>query len=186
MKWFADLTIEKIRGKFSKSGANEESVHFEKGKELYFADQFKEAIIHFDNAISSGSHLEAYKLKGNCLQKLDYHYNAIDDFDKAIEENPLDFSNYYSRAVSKKAILDFTGQIEDLHNAIYYYKKNSILENSILRNFENDLLFAKMKIEGLTKNAAEITKIPSLEIKSLIRDSLHLIKQVKLKNAALK
>ncbi|WP_264537464.1 tetratricopeptide repeat protein [Flavobacterium sp. N1736] len=186
MKWFTNLTIEKIKGKFSKSNTSTESVHFEKGKELYFANQFQEAIIHFDNAITSGLYYEAYKLKGNCLQKLDYHYNAIEDFDKAIEANPLDFSNYYSRAVSKKAILDFTGQIEDLHNAIYYYRKNSILENSILRSFENDLLFAKMKIEGLTKNAAEIARIPSLEIKSLIRDSLHLIKQVKLKNTALK
>jgi len=43
-----------------------------------------------------------------------------------------------------------------------------------------------MSIDGLTKNAAEIAKIPALEIKSLITDSLHLIKQVKLKNAALK
>ncbi len=186
MKWFTNLTLEKIRGKFSKSNVSTESVHFEKGKELYFADQFQEAIIHLDNAIISGTHHEAYKLKGNCLQKLDYHYNAIEDFDKAIEANPLDFSNYYSRAISKKAILDFTGQIEDLHNAIYYYKKNTILENSMLRSFENDLLFAKTKIEGLTKNAAEITKIPSLEIKSLIKDSLQLIRQVKLKNAVLK
>ena len=187
MKWFNNLTLEKIRGKFSKSITNsEESVHFEKGKELYAANQFQEAIIHLENAISSGSYHEAYKLKANCLQKMDYHYNAIEDFDKAIEANPLDFSSYYSRAVSKKAIFDFTGQIEDLHNAIYYYKKNTILENSILRSFESDLLFAKMSIDGLTKNAAEIAKIPSLEIKSLITDSLHLIKQVKLKNAALK
>jgi tetratricopeptide (TPR) repeat protein len=186
MKWFINLAIQKIRGKFSKSDTNEKSVHFEKGKELYNASQFQEAIIHLDNAINLGSDYDVYKLKGNCLQKLDYHYNAIEDFDKAIEANPFDFSNYYSRAVSKKAILDFTGQVEDLHNAIHYYKKNTILENSILRSFENDLLLAKMKIDGLAKNAAEITKIPSLEIKSLIKDSLYLIGQVKLKNAALK
>lgn len=184
MKWLINLAAE-IKGKFSKSGTDQESVHFETGKKLYSANQYQEALFHLKNATSTESDI-IYKLKGNCHQKLDYHYNAIEDFDKAIETNPLEFSTYYSRAVSKKAILDFTGHIEDLHNAIYYYKKNTVLEHATLTAFETDLLLAKMNIEGLAKNTSEGNKSPILEIKSLIKDSLHLITQVKLKKAALK
>ena len=42
-----------------------------------------------------------------------------------------------------------------------------------------------MNIEALTKNASEITKKTTLEIKTRIKESLHLIRKVKLKNILL-
>jgi tetratricopeptide (TPR) repeat protein len=185
MKWFTNLSI-KLKGKFSKSVTDQSAEILETAKKLMSAHQYEEALLCLDSAITSNSDNDnAYKLKGECLQKMNFHYNAIEDFDKAIETNPLEFSNYYSRAVSKKAILDFTGQIEDLHNAIYYYNKSAVLKKSILRAFESDLLSAKMNIEMLAKNASEITKTPALEIRTHIKESLHLIREVKLKNVVL-
>lgn len=184
MNWFYNLTVKKFKDRFSNTTSNDEgSANLEKGKRLFLSNQFQEALLHLDNAINSGFDNDAYVIRGNCLQKLDYHYHAIEDFDKAIEIDPLQFSIYYNRAVSKKAILDFTGQIEDLHNAIYYYKKNTNTENHFLKTFETDLLAAKMNIEGLQQNMHEVRKAASLEIKSLIKDSLYLIKKVRLRNA---
>ncbi|MBF4516888.1 hypothetical protein IRZ71_11050 [Flavobacterium sp. ANB] len=182
MNWFINLTG-KFKDKFSSSNATNEGLeNLEKGKRLYNSNQIQDALIYLDNAINLGFDNGAYEIRGNCFQKLDYHYKAIEDFDKAIEMNPLEFSYYYSRAVSKKAILDFTGQIEDLHNAIYYYKRNKSVENNFLKIFETDLLIAKTYIEGLKQNITDLHHTPYLEIKTLIRDSLHLIKKVKLKN----
>jgi tetratricopeptide (TPR) repeat protein len=185
MKWFISSTIKKIRDRFSKSTTNEGLVNLEKGKQLYLSNQIKDAIFYLDSAINSGFDTDAYEVRGNCLQRLDYHYNAIDDFDKAIEINPLKFSSYYSRAKSKKAILDFTGQIEDLHNAIYYYKKGSNAEKTILKAFETDLLLAKTKIDNLRNDLNELHKVPAAEIKTLIRESLNLIKKTKVKTSTL-
>ena len=184
MKWYADLTIKRFEERFFKSKNPSVNENLEIGKKLYLASKFQDAIVYLDNAINSGFENDAYEVRGNCLQKLDYHYNAIENFDQAIEIDPLKFSIYYSRAISKRAILDFTGQIEDLHNAIYYYRKNTNVENHVLKAFETDLLTAKMNIEGLRQNMYEARKtLPSLEIKTLIKDSLHLIKKVKLRNS---
>ncbi|OXA82108.1 hypothetical protein SAMN05444397_101850 [Flavobacterium aquidurense] len=184
MKWFTSLML-KFRGKFSNSTTDKSFENLEKARKFYLANKYEEALVCLSTFSNSDAHPEAYKLKGDCLQRMDFHYNAIEDFDKAIETNPLEFSNYYSRAVSKKAILDFTGQIEDLHNAIYYYNKSAVLKRSVLRAFESDLLSAKMNIETLAKNASEITRTPTLEIKTHITESLHLIRKVKLKNVVL-
>ncbi|WP_264524236.1 tetratricopeptide repeat protein [Flavobacterium sp. N502536] len=182
MKWFNTLTIKKFTERLSKSHSNEGSAHLERGRQFYLSNQFQDALLHLNIAINSGFDQGVYALRGNCLQKLDYHYNAIEDFDKAIETDPLEFSIYYNRAVSKRAILDFTGHIEDLHNAIYYYKKHSNIENQVLKAFETDLQAAKMDIEGPVQSRYEGRKAPSLEIKSLIRDSLNLIKKARVRN----
>jgi tetratricopeptide (TPR) repeat protein len=182
MKWFNTLVIKKFTERLSKPVSNDGSLHLEKGRQFYLSNRFQDALLHLNCAINSGFDQGVYALRGTCLQKLDYHYNAIEDFDKAIETDPLEFSIYYNRAVSKRAILDFTGHIEDLHNAIYYYKKHSTIENQVLREFEAHLQAAKMDIEGPIQNRHEIRKAPSLEIKSLIRDSLNLIKKAKGRN----
>lgn len=182
MNWFNNLSKKIFKEGVSRSASNEALANFERGKQLYYSNQYQDALLHLDLAVNSGFDSGIFEVRGNCLQKMDYHYRAIEDFDKAIEIDPLEYSNYYSRAISKKAILDFTGQIEDLHNAIHYYKKNIRPEN-LLKVFETDLLSAKKQIEGLKHFGKEQYNVPSLEIKTLIRDSLHLLKKVKLRNA---
>lgn len=115
MKWFTNLQV-KYKALCSKSNLNEGLENLGKGKKLYLSNQIQATLGHLDNTINLGFDTGAYEIRGNCFQKLNYH-------SKAIEIKPLEFSHYYSRAVSKKAIFDIRGQIEDLHNAIYYYKK---------------------------------------------------------------
>ncbi|QOG01137.1 tetratricopeptide repeat protein [Flavobacterium sp. MDT1-60] len=183
MKWFTSITIQKIKERFSKSGIDPGAENLEKGRNLFLSNRISDALTHLNKAIHLGFETDAYELRGNCLQKLDCHDNAIEDFDKAIENDPLKFSVYYSRALSKKAVRDFTGHIEDIHNAIYYYKKSSTVENQTLKTFETQLLSAQLNIDHEMQNSAQPEKVPSGEIKSLIRDSLLLIKKVRLKAA---
>lgn len=185
MKWFTTL-ITGFTSKFSKKPLTESLVNLEKGKELYLTSRFQEAIVHLDNAVNSEFDSTVYELRASCFQKLDYHYKAIEDFDKVIELNPLEFSYYYSRAVSKKAIYDFTGQIEDLHNCIHYYKKNKNIENRLLKKLETDLITAGNHIERLKQNISLLHNNSYTEIKAVISDCLQQIKKLKPRNNKLK
>ncbi|RUT72093.1 hypothetical protein D0817_00250 [Flavobacterium cupreum] len=182
MKGLLNAAITKVRERFSQSAKNPSVAHLEKAKMLFKSNRLQEALTHFDQAILAGFEYGVYELRGRCLQKLDYHYKAIDDFDKAIESDPLQFSMYYARAVSKKAILDFTGHLEDLHNAIYYYKKEPIEDQIMLDHFRTDVLSAQISIETLDSGGSSTAKVRSFEIKNLIKDSLHLIQKVRLKS----
>lgn len=143
MKWFNNLEA-KLKTIFFKSNTSQEVVNLKKGKKLYLSNKFSEALLYFDNSLNSRFDLKVFKLRAKCLQKLNKHSQAIEDFDKLIEENPLEFSNYYRRAISKNAVFDLRGQIEDLHNCIYYYKKSKNIERPILKNLETDLIDAKI------------------------------------------
>lgn len=177
------MTIQKIKQRFSKSVIDPGAENLEKGRNFFLCNRISEALPHLNKAIHLGFETDVYELRGNCLQKLECHMNAIDDYDMAIENDPLKFSVYYSRALSKKAVRDFTGHIEDLYSAIYYYKKSPRVENQTLKTFETDLLSAMRDIKHEMQNSDHPEKIPSSEIKSLIRDSLLLIKKVRLKTA---
>jgi tetratricopeptide (TPR) repeat protein len=178
MKWFVNLGIQ-FKSKFPEQNHEQETADLEKGKQLFLSSKFDEALYHLDNALNSGFNSTVYELRARCFQKLNYHYKAIEDFDKVIEDNPLEFSYYYNRAISKNAISDLSGQIEDLHNCIYYYKKNKNIENHILKNLETDLKIAGNYVEGVKNTIASIHNISYLEIKNLINDCLVQIKKIK-------
>ena len=150
MKWFVNLGIQ-FKSKVSEQNPEQDTADLEKGKQLYLSSRFNEALSYLDNAVNAGFNSTVYELRARCFQKLNYHYKAIEDFDRVIEDNPLEFSYYYSRAVSKNAISDIGGQIEDLHNCIYYYKKNKNIESRILKNLETDLITAGDYIESVKK-----------------------------------
>ena len=181
MKWFNSLRI-KFKNIFTKLNPKQELLSLNKGKKLYLSDRFSEALLYFDNAIDSGSEVNVFKIRAKCLQKLNKHSQAIEDFDKLIEDNPLEFSNYYRRAISKKAIADLPGQIEDLTSCIYYYKKNKNLEDSILKNLEADLIDAGNYIENVKNSIISIHNVPYFEIKNLVNECLCQIKKIRIKN----
>ncbi|KQB42611.1 hypothetical protein [Flavobacterium aquidurense] len=181
MKWFNDLGI-KLKNIFFKSNSKQELINLKRGKELYLSNKFSEALLYFDHSVNSGFDLKVFKLRAKCLQKLNKHSQAIEDFDKLIEDNPLEFSNYYRRAISKNAIFDLKGQIEDLHTCIYYYKKNKNIENNILKNLETDLIDAGNYIEKIKNSVTSIHNVPYFEIKNLVNESLNQIKKIKLQN----
>ncbi len=180
MKWFVNLGFH-FKNKVSEQNLQQDSADLEKGKELYLSSQFSEALSYLDNALNSGFNSTVYELRAKCFQQLNYHYRAIDDFDKVIEDNPLEFSYYYSRAVSKNAVYDITGQIEDLQNCIYYYKKNKNIESSILKNLETDLIIAGNYVEDVKNTIASVHNISYHEIKNLINECLLQIKRIRLR-----
>ncbi|MDQ6530523.1 hypothetical protein [Flavobacterium sp. LHD-85] len=185
MKWFVNLGI-LFKSKVSEQNLHLENIDLEKGKELYLSSRFNEALSYLDNAADSGFNSTVYELRAKCFQKLDYHYRAIEDFDKVIEDNPLEFSYYYSRAISKNAVADLSGQIEDLHNCIYYYRKNKNIENSILKNLETDLIIARNYVEGLKNSIASVHNISYPEIKNLIGECLIQIKKIRIQSRRFK
>ncbi|MFD2942459.1 hypothetical protein [Flavobacterium notoginsengisoli] len=185
MKWFVNLGFP-FKGKIVEQNIHQNSADLEKGKELYLSRQFSEALSYLDNAVNSGFDSTVYELRAKCFQKLNYHYKAIDDFDKVIEDNPLEFSYYYSRAVSKNAIEDISGQIEDLQNCIYYYKKNKNIESGILKNLETDLITAGKYVEGVKNTITSVHNVSYIEIKNLINECLLQIKRIRLKSRRFK
>lgn len=180
MKWFVNLGMQ-FKSKLSKSNPTQDLIDLKKGRQLYLASKFHDAILHLDVAVSSGFDISVYELRAKCFQKLDYHYKAIEDFDKVIEDNPLKFLNYYRRAISKNAVFDLQGQIEDLHNCIYYYKKSKNIKSNILKNLERDLLTAENYVDGIKSNITSIHNVSYVEIKNLISDCLIQIKRIKIR-----
>ncbi len=91
----------------------------ERGKELYFQNEFQLALKCFDSAVESGFQDEnVYFMRGGCLQSLQFDLDAIDDFTKATEIDPEDSNYYFMRSISKGAIGDTQGRMEDLNEAV--------------------------------------------------------------------
>ena len=57
-------------------------------------------------------------MRGGCLQSLKFDLDAIDDFTKAIELDPEDSNYYFMRSISKGAVGDLHGRVDDLKEAI--------------------------------------------------------------------
>ena len=92
---------------------------FERGQDLYFQNDVQQALRCFDTAIDSGfEDADAYGMRGECLQSLKFHLDAIDDFTKAIELDPEDSNTYFQRSISKGAVGDLHGCVDDLNEAI--------------------------------------------------------------------
>jgi tetratricopeptide (TPR) repeat protein len=91
----------------------------ERGKDLYLHNEVQQALRHFDIAISSGFEgADVYGMRGGCLQSLKFDLDAIDDFSRAIEFDSEDCNNYFMRSISKGAVGDLQGRIDDLEEAI--------------------------------------------------------------------
>ena len=91
----------------------------ERGKELYFQKDDQQALPFFDAAIDSGFEgANVFGMRGGCLQSLHFDLDAIDDFTKAIKFDPEDSNNYFMRSISKGAVGDLQGCIDDLKEAI--------------------------------------------------------------------
>jgi|GEM_PF-1845279 len=185
MKWFLNLGLP-FKSKALETSIKQDSIDLEKGTQLFLSNQFDEALFHLDNALNKGFNSGLYQLRAKCFQKLNFHYKAIEDFDKVIEDNPLEFSNYYSRAISKNAISDISGQVEDLQSCIYYYKKHKNIENSILKNLETELITTRKYVESVKSTIASLHNISYSEIKNLINESLLQIKKIRPRTRRLK
>jgi tetratricopeptide (TPR) repeat protein len=93
--------------------------------------KIKEALKYFDEAIKIGliepavfSHgfneSEAFSLRGSCLNDLGFYFEALEDYNRAIEKKPRKAiaNNYFMRGTIKGSLFDFEGSLADLKEAI--------------------------------------------------------------------
>ena len=96
----------------------------------------KEALRYFDQAIANGYDAsEVFLLRGSCLNDLGFYFDALEDYNKAIQKQPSQgiANNYFMRSIIKDSLFDFEGSVADLKEAI----RLSTLDNDDNR-FWND------------------------------------------------
>lgn len=63
--------------------------------------RYQEALTCLDQVIASGIETaEVFGMRGTCLQALDFHLDAIEDYSKAISLDVGDCNTYFQRSVS--------------------------------------------------------------------------------------
>jgi tetratricopeptide (TPR) repeat protein len=134
----------------------------EGGKKHYIEERTEQALDCFDTAIECGhGDAEAFSCRGSCLQILEWHLDAIDDFTRAIELEPDDSNDYYMRSISRGAVGDLQGQVDDLNEAIRVagipnaanrshneHAKEHGYRNGIVGKYQMDLIGANLRIES--------------------------------------
>jgi len=91
------------------------------GTPEYIEGQKKEALRLFDIAIEKGyDNAEVFRLRGSCLNDLGFYFDAIEDYNKAIEKKPKTgiASNYHMRGLIKDKVFDYKGGLADIDEAI--------------------------------------------------------------------
>ena len=146
----------------------------EEGIKLSDAKHYREALIKLDLAIESGIFKEAYSERGICLQMLEFHLDAIDDFNKAIDLFPTDANNYFFRSMSKKEIGEYDAAIFDNKQAILLSQSNSVENqerNLKAKNLGYDAAtqFYQFRLEFLEEEANSSVFMQHLIVKSKIR-----------------
>ncbi len=112
---------------------------YEKGKRMFYSNDKKErndnkALLLFDLAIECGIY-DAYLDRAFCLQGLGFHYDAIVDFDKAIQKSSGDANLHFGRGHSKQSIGQYDEAISDLKTAIELSK----IDNELNRNYNIEM-----------------------------------------------
>ena len=90
--------------------------------------KIREALKLFDEAIDSGyDSSEVYSLRGACLNELGFYYDALEDYNRAMQRNPEKgiASNYHMRSVVKDSLLDLDGSVSDLKEAVRLSKMSN-------------------------------------------------------------
>ncbi len=101
-----------------------------KGMEFYEEKNFKEALTQFNTALEFGYESELSQYRADCLQYLGLYKESIEDYIKAISENPDDCNLYFCRSNSREETGDIDGAIKDLEQAIILSKvKSNLNEN---------------------------------------------------------
>ena len=99
---------------------------FEAAKEHYKARNDQEAIARADTAEDCGySDPDLFSLRGACLQTLQWDFDAIDDFSRAISLQPNDCNHYFQRALSLRSVGDLDGFFADIREAIRIAKTDT-------------------------------------------------------------
>ena len=110
MKWFSNLFKKKSSEYYSDQSDLEWDafICYARGEKHFLESEFEEALSFFDSALEKGfEKKDIFEFRGMCLQSLGYEFDAVEDFNKAIEFSPDNCHLYYNRALSKDAIFDY-------------------------------------------------------------------------------
>ena len=127
MTWFTNLFKKK---KIEKTIYNDDLewdifINFSRGKKYLLEEKWKDALYHLDKALELGYEKDdIYEMRGYCLQELKYHFDAIEDFNKAISLDPNYGDAYANRAASHEMNRDMVKACADsnptpLHNNLH-------------------------------------------------------------------
>lgn len=108
---------------------------FRIGKELFLNKEFEKAIENFDKSIDCGIEDGVYEFRGMSLQALNFDLDAIDDFDKAIAQNPEDANLYFFRGLSRSAAGYIVDSIKDFSRAVELSK----IPNELNKNYNSTI-----------------------------------------------
>lgn len=104
---------------------------FKAGKKHFAEHRNQEAIECFDTAIECGfEDVTVFCLRGSCLQTLEWHLDAIDDFTMAISLEPQDCNLFFQRAMAKSSTGDQQGFLTDIEDAIRLSKAETTLNRN--------------------------------------------------------
>jgi len=108
---------------------------FDKGLEYYQNEDFQNALVYFNKAIENDCKENIYSYRADCLFELGLNQQAIQDYNKAISQEPDDCNLWYMRSQVKNIISDFKGEIEDLETAIRLSK----IESRLNKEYFNEM-----------------------------------------------
>ena len=151
-----------------------------------------EALKYFDKAIKIGlvepdvfSHgfdeSEAFELRGSCLNDLGFYFDALEDYDRAIEKNPRKgvAHKYFMRSLIKDSLFDFDGSLSDAKEAIRLSKLNND-DNAYWNNYAKSTGFYSHTIfleMCLPTEEKMIHRKRAYSDKRLVEDELRKIKR---------
>ena len=139
---------------------------FQKGHEFYFDKAFESGFV--ENFPDDASNF--YDLRAACLQEFGYDYDAIDDFDISIKLSPNDCNKYFSRSISKNAVLDYEGAILYLQKAI---------EVSVLDNEHNKTFNEQALEQGFQGGACEYYQLSLVRARMYLEEDLQSVQRIK-------
>jgi len=99
--------------------ASTKPYHLQAGIEKFKIKDYEGALVAFENHISQHpDDYKGYRLKGDALEELNRHTDAIESYSHALALNKNDTLSYKGRAESKRMNRDFAKSIEDYDVAL--------------------------------------------------------------------
>ncbi|MCH8902906.1 MAG: tetratricopeptide repeat protein [Bacteroidetes bacterium] len=93
-------------------------IYYNRAGSYLSLNQIKNAINDFDRAIELGDHEDYYLNRGRAKKLVGLFDEAIRDYGKALELNPMFYDAYFNRANLKRDLKDYDGAIEDFTKAM--------------------------------------------------------------------
>lgn len=134
---------------------------------LFDQKRYAEALVYFDLVENSNctpeTQFDLYNERGNCLQALNYHLDAIDDFTKLIEMYPGSANPYFMRSLSYLMLGDYSEAWKDNFTAIQLSKANTkenteANERAKKNGYDTATLFYQLRLD-FVKQQAEMSEL---------------------------